>query len=312
MRVGTFPRAGVPPVLAADRRRFAAAAHAAGLDHLGVGDHVSFFVGAGHDGLVDAASLLSVQDDLPVYVGAYLLPLRHPVIVARQVATIAELAPGRLTLAVGIGGEDRHEIEICGVDPRTRGRRMDESLTLLRALLRGEPATLQGEFIDVSDALILPPPDPPVRISVAGRSGAAVRRAALLGDGWLGIWVSPRRFAAVAHEIAELATAAGREPSGFEHGLNVWCGFGETAEAARQPLATSMEAFYATAFTRSSDTRRSGGPRTSPPSSRPTPSAGCAAFNLIPCAADLDEALQGAGEVRRLLAGMRSERAATG
>src|SRR5829696_1452697 len=58
----------------------------AGVDHLCVGDHVSFFVGAGSDGLISASSLLAVQAELPVYVGRYLLPLRHPVPVARQLA----------------------------------------------------------------------------------------------------------------------------------------------------------------------------------------------------------------------------------
>jgi len=98
------------------------------IDHLCVGDHVSFFVGAGSDGLATATSLLSCSSELPAYIGLYLLPLCHPVPVARQLASIGELAPGRLTLGVGIGGEDRHEIEICGVDPGTRGRRMDECL----------------------------------------------------------------------------------------------------------------------------------------------------------------------------------------
>ncbi len=65
---------------------------------------------------------------------------------------------GRLTLGVGIGGEDRHEIEICGVDPRTRGRRMDECLQILRALSGGEPVTFEGEFFSLQDALILPAP----------------------------------------------------------------------------------------------------------------------------------------------------------
>jgi alkanesulfonate monooxygenase SsuD/methylene tetrahydromethanopterin reductase-like flavin-dependent oxidoreductase (luciferase family) len=97
----------------------------AGIDHLCVGDHVSFFVGAGSDGLISATALLAQQTALPVYVALYLLPLRHPVPVARQLATIAQLAPGRLTLGVGVGGEDRHEIEVCGVDPSTRGLRMD-------------------------------------------------------------------------------------------------------------------------------------------------------------------------------------------
>jgi alkanesulfonate monooxygenase SsuD/methylene tetrahydromethanopterin reductase-like flavin-dependent oxidoreductase (luciferase family) len=78
--------------------------------------------------------MLTHYADLPCYVALYLLPLRHPVLVARQLASIAELAPGRLTFGVGIGGEDPHELEICGVDPRTRGRRMDESLEILREL----------------------------------------------------------------------------------------------------------------------------------------------------------------------------------
>src|SRR6478609_3170344 len=91
----------------------------AGIDHLCVGDHVSFFVGAGSDGLITASALLAAQTELPVYVALYLLPLRHPIPVARQLASIAQLAPGRLLLGVGIGGEDRHEIEVCGVDPKT-------------------------------------------------------------------------------------------------------------------------------------------------------------------------------------------------
>src|SRR5438105_10257000 len=161
----------------------------AGIDHVGVGDHVSFLVGAGADALICATSLLTYYADLPCYVGLYLLPLRHPVPVARQLASIAELAPGRLTLGVGIGGEDRHELEICGVDPTTRGRRMDECLQVLRELGDGKPVTFEGDFFSLNDALILPAPSPPIPLIVGGRSDAAVRRAARLGDGWLGIWV---------------------------------------------------------------------------------------------------------------------------
>src|SRR5258705_6955946 len=106
-----------------------------GIDHVCVNDHVSFFTGAGSDALINATSLLTHYPELPCYVALYLLSLRHPVLVARQLASIAELAPGRLTLGIGIGGEDRHELEICGVDPRTVGRRMDESLQILRPLL---------------------------------------------------------------------------------------------------------------------------------------------------------------------------------
>src|SRR4051794_35542009 len=126
IRVGLFPPVADPLADGAgDYQRSLECLTEACVDHLCVGDHVSFVVGDGSDGLIAATSLLAAQPTLPVYVAVYLLPLRHPVPVARQLATIAQLPPGRLTLGVGIGGEDRHESEICGVDPATRGRRMD-------------------------------------------------------------------------------------------------------------------------------------------------------------------------------------------
>jgi len=186
VRVGLFPPAG--QLTGGPELQAMLARAAEGVDHLCVGDHVSFFVGAGSDGLITAASLLACQGELPVYVGLYLLPLRHPVLVARQLAAIALLAPGRLTLGTGIGGEDPHEIEVCGVDPKTRGRRMDECLQILRRLAKGTPVTFDGEFFSLQDALIVPAPSPPVPLIVGGRSDTAVSRAARLGDGWLGIW----------------------------------------------------------------------------------------------------------------------------
>lgn len=92
-----------------DPRRVVEAATQAGLDHLQVGDHVSFHDGTGFDGLLHATAALAMAPDLPVQVGLYLLALRHPVTVARQIADIGRLAPGRLVLGVGVGGEDRRE-----------------------------------------------------------------------------------------------------------------------------------------------------------------------------------------------------------
>jgi alkanesulfonate monooxygenase SsuD/methylene tetrahydromethanopterin reductase-like flavin-dependent oxidoreductase (luciferase family) len=272
-----------------------------GVDHLCVADHVSFFIGAGSDGLITATSMLAAQARLPVYVGLYLLPLRHPVAVARQLATIAEVAPGRLTLGVGIGGEDPHEVEICGVDPRTRGRRMDECLHILRSLGDGTPVTFEGEFFSLQDALILPAPSPPIPLIVGGRSDAAVSRAAVLGDGWLGIWVSPRRYGAVVDTINVEATKAGRDPSRFEHALNVWCGFGATREAARRPLAAQMQAFYQMPFEPFERYCPCGTPEHIAEFLSPYIEAGCSAFNVIPCATDIDHGIAAVGELRSLL-----------
>ena len=303
VRVGLFPAAleptdGDPERLRATLGRIADA----GVDHLCVGDHVSFFVGAGSDGLITATSLLAAQVRLPVYVGLYLLPLRHPVPVARQLATIAQLGPGRLTLGVGVGGEDTHEIEICGVDPKTRGRRMDESLRILRSLADGTPLTFDGELFALEDVLILPAPVPPIPLIVGGRSDAAISRAGRLGDGWLGIWVSPRRYAAARDQIAWEAVQVGRDPSRFEHALNVWCGFATTRDAAREHLALQMQRFYQMPFEPFERYSPYGSPEDVAEFLHPYIDAGCSAFNVIPCAGDDESAIAAVGELRTLLA----------
>jgi alkanesulfonate monooxygenase SsuD/methylene tetrahydromethanopterin reductase-like flavin-dependent oxidoreductase (luciferase family) len=301
VRVGLFPPVGqgtaelpLPALLAG--------AAAEGIDHLCVGDHVSFFVGAGSDGLIAATRLLATQTELPVYVGVYLLPLRHPVLVARQLATIAEFAPGRLTLGIGIGGEDRHEVEVCGVDPASRGRRADECLEVLRGLAAGSPFSFRGEFFSLDGAQIAPAPPTPVPLVVGGRSDAAVSRAARLGDGWLGVWVSPRRFAAVRDQIAGEATAIGRDADGFEHALNVWCGFAGTREAARGLVSARMQAFYQSPFEPFERYSPYGTPEDVAEFLAPYVEAGCSAFNVIPCAADDESAVAAVARVRSLLA----------
>ena len=210
VRVGMFPPLDLLEQDPETARAFLTRVAAAGIDHICCGDHVSFFAGMGFDGLVQAAALAMLHPALPVYTGVYLLPLRHPVLVARQLADIARIAPGRLIFGTGIGGEDRHEVAACGVDPASRGRRMDECLTVVRQLLTGKAVTFHGTFFDLDDVVIAPAPAGPIPIIVGGRSDAAVRRAGRLGDGWLGIWASPRRFAAAVELAADGAARAGR------------------------------------------------------------------------------------------------------
>jgi alkanesulfonate monooxygenase SsuD/methylene tetrahydromethanopterin reductase-like flavin-dependent oxidoreductase (luciferase family) len=307
IRVGLFPPDDQPLSGGPERLRAMLAQIAEeGVDHICVGDHVSFFVGAGSDGLITATSMMATQAELPIYVALYLLPLRHPVPVARQLATLAQLAPGRLTLGVGIGGEDPHEVEICGVEPKTRGRRMDECLQILRMLSDGTPVTFEGEFFSLGDALVVPAPSPRIPLIVGGRSNAAVMRAARLGDGWLGIWVSSRRFAGVRDQIAREATEAGRGVTGFEHALNVWCGFASTREAARKPLAARMQAFYQMPFEPFERYSPYGTPEHVAEFLSPYIEAGCSVFNVIPCADDAASAIGAVGELRTLLTSSRS------
>jgi alkanesulfonate monooxygenase SsuD/methylene tetrahydromethanopterin reductase-like flavin-dependent oxidoreductase (luciferase family) len=300
--VGVFPPLDVMTGGPARLREFLAAADEAGFDHVCWGDHVSFFIGVGFDGMLAATALAAAHPTLPVYTAVYLLPLRHPVLVARQLADFAMLAPGRLTFGVGVGGEDRHEVAICGVDPKTRGRRMDECLEVVRALLTSEPTTFHGEFFDIDDALIAPAPAERVPIVVGGRSDAAVRRVGRLGDGWLGIWNSPRRFAEVVGLVDEEAERAGRSDHPRRHGMQVWCGIGADHNEARAALAPAMQAFYQIPFERFEKYSPAGTPDEVATFLAPYVEAGCTSFNLIPQASDPQVALEGAAEVKRLLA----------
>jgi len=294
-----------PEILASPHARRAAFIEhilRAGLDHVFVADHVSFHVGAGMDGLINAATLTAIDPALRVVVGVYLLALRHPVTVARQLATLSESAPGQLVLGVGVGGEDRNEIAMCGVDPRTRGRRTDESLTVLRGLLGGSRMSHHGEFYQFDDAWIRPAPDPSIPIVIGGRSDAAIERTARFGDGWLASWCSARRFGEAVARIADGADALGR-PRPLHHGIQLWVGIDDDPDHARARLAKGMEAFYRIPFARFEKYSPYGTPAAIADWLRPYRDAGCRLFNLMPIAANQHLGIEAIAEIRRLLAG---------
>lgn len=301
-RIGMFAPQGLLELGPESARAFLVQAEKKGIDHVCCGDHVSFFTGLGFDGLVQATALAMLHPTLPIYSGVYLLPLRHPVLVARQLADIGRIAPGRLIFGVGIGGEDRREVSNCGVDPATRGLRMNECLLIIRQLLAGKPVTHAGTFFDLDDAVIAPTPAEPIPIIVGGRSDAAIRRAGRLGDGWLGIWTSPHRFAAAVEIAAEEAARAGRPDPPRRHAMQVWCGLAESRQAARACLAPAMEAFYQLPFDRFERYCPYGTPEDVAEFLAPYATAGCTEFNLIPQAPDRDQAIAGVAAVKRLLA----------
>lgn len=302
VRVGTaIPFVAGRQPGAAERRAALTGIAEAGLDHVMFGDHVSFQGGFGTDGLIQAAAALGSRPDLDVYVGAYLLPLRHPVPVARQLADLADLAPGRLTLAVGVGGEDRHEFTACGIDPGTRGARTNESLTVLRQLLTGDPVSFTGTHIAFADTRIRPSPSTPVPIVVAGRSAAALTRAARHGDGWLGIWTSPSRYAQATAVIAEHAATAGRNPATLHHGLNVWCGLAPNRDRAKDAVACAMQDLYQLPYTAFERWCPHGTPDDIAEYLAPYVGAGCNTLNLIPCGDDTDTLIDMTARVRNLL-----------
>jgi alkanesulfonate monooxygenase SsuD/methylene tetrahydromethanopterin reductase-like flavin-dependent oxidoreductase (luciferase family) len=302
LSIGYLPNR-LPSAGAADWRRVVRLAEEAGLDHVSLGDHVSFYVGAGFDGLLGMSSVLAISERLDANTGVYLLPLRHPVLVARQLADIAQLAPGRFTFGVGIGGEDPHEMEVCGVDPRTRGRRMDECMQIVRVLLRGEPLDHEGEFFRLAAAQIAPQPAKPIPMVVGGRSDAAIARAGRLGDGWFGIWVSAARYGQAVVQMEEAAAAAGRQAPAWRNALNVWCGVGTSSDDARRHVAPAMQAFYQLPYERFERWSPAGTPELLAEFLVPYVEAGCAVFNLILNGEDLVAEVEAAAEIRELMLG---------
>lgn len=289
------------PALMAHRARLFSRMADAGIDHVMVGDHVMFHGGIGSDGLTDAASVVTATDELDVYLAVYLMVLRHPLLVARQILTVEQFAPGRLSLGLGIGGDDRNEVIACGVDPSTRGRRMDESLGLVRRLLAGETVDHEGEFFSLSRARIHPTPEQPIPLVVGGRSAAALRRAGRLGDGWLGIWTSADRCAEAISTVEEHGFQAGRTDVGWRHGMTFWCGFGTDRSEARDRVAPAMEGLYRTPFDNFERYIPYGTAEDVAEFVAPFVEAGCTTLNFIPFAGNDEAGINAVAETRKLL-----------
>jgi alkanesulfonate monooxygenase SsuD/methylene tetrahydromethanopterin reductase-like flavin-dependent oxidoreductase (luciferase family) len=284
----------------AARRRILDHIASAGLDHVSTGDHISFQGGTGFDGLVSATSILATNDTLKVLIGVYLAGLRHPMVTARQLATISQIAPARLILGVGVGGEDRAEISNAGVDPATRGRRLDETLQVLRKLATGEAVDHQGQLFSLSSARILPPPDPRVPLVIGGSGDAAVRRTAAYGDGWLGIFCSSRRFGETVERIREAVADSRRSaPSWF--GLTMWCGLGSDGDRARELLGQRMQALYNQPPERFQHVTAAGTPEQVAEKLVPFIEAGAEHLTIVTVADSVHDGIDMAAEVRRLL-----------
>jgi len=243
LRVGFIT--GTPSVEAA--RRSAESAEALGFDSLWVGDHIAFPAPI-LDPLLQLAQVACFSRRLLLGTSVYLLPLRHPVPVAKQVATLDRLSGGRLVFGVGVGGEFPGEYAACGVPVGERGARLSEALVLLRQLFRGESAGHPGCFYPIPPTRLLPLPaqagGPP--IWCGGRSPAALARCGRLADGWISYVVTPARYRAGLEAIAK--AAAGRELRHFGTGHLLFARIDDSYEAALAAAAEHLSQRYAMDF----------------------------------------------------------------
>ncbi len=292
-------RAGVSAEQVLDAAR---KAEAAGIDGLFAGDHVTFY-GAGNDGLINLAAVGAVTERLHLMTSVYLLALRHPTPVALQCAMIDQLCQGRLILGVGIGGEDPNEWWACGVDPKTRARRTDESLAIMRSLWTQEETTFEGKYFKLDKVRMQPKPfrDDGVTVHIGGRSDAALRRTARFGDAWVSIWVSARRMREAREKIDEWAAAEGRDPTQITMGLQLWHAVDDDRERAKQRLARRMEGFYKIPYERFERYSPAGRPEDIAAFLGPYIEAGCTHVNLLAVQPSPSEVVDSALAVREAL-----------
>jgi len=168
---------------------------------------------------------------LKVGTGISVLPGRHPVLVAKQLASIAGLAPGRVLPVFGLQPAVPGERALFPVPPGQRAAVFDEALALLRLMLTTDVVSFHGSYFTVQDATVGPLPAKPLDIWLAGSAPAGLRRVGRLADGWLGSLLTPVEAGAAVAVIKAAADQAGREVEPDHYGMSLAIAFGGLPDA---------------------------------------------------------------------------------
>ena len=198
------------------------------------------------------AYLAGVTEQIGLATGVLVIPNHHPVVLAKRIATVDVLSGGRVRMCVGVGWMDE-ELRATGADPRSRGRRTDETIAAMRVLWSDSGpsgADFSGEFFSFRHAHSYPKPAHVggVPIHIGGHSEAAARRAGRLGDGFQPLGLAAEDLAVRMAQLREAAEGAGRDPSAVELTLSGYLPTtsekdideARSAGAARLVVSTSM------------------------------------------------------------------------
>lgn len=190
------------------------------------------------DPVVGMAYALARTTRLKVGTSVAVLPGRHPVLVAKQLASLAAVAPKRVLPAFGLRSAIPAEREVFVVPEGERGAVFDEALRVLRSALVDDSASYKGRYFTVSAAAVAPRPVPPLDIWLGGSAPAAFRRIGALADGWLGSFLTPDEARAGREAIERAAADAGRQIEPDHFGISLAVADGEVppelAAAARR------------------------------------------------------------------------------
>ena len=187
-----------------------------GFDSVWTSEHILFY-GPTLDATVTLGAFAAKTSRIKIGSAIVLLPLRNPTVMAKAVSTIDIISGGRLLLGIGVGGEFPKEFEATGVPVNERGARTNEAIRVMKTLWTEDVASFHGRWTNFDDARMHPKPPQPggPPIIVAGRSEAAMRRAARLGDGYMPYLFTPERYAAAKRSIEQEAERRGRDLADF-------------------------------------------------------------------------------------------------
>ncbi|TCP54998.1 alkanesulfonate monooxygenase SsuD/methylene tetrahydromethanopterin reductase-like flavin-dependent oxidoreductase (luciferase family) [Tamaricihabitans halophyticus] len=221
-----------------------------GFDYVAAGEHV-FFHGAPTNALTLLAAAAGATERVRLVSSISLLPLYPAALLAKMAVTVDEASGGRLELGIGAGGEFPAEFAACGIDPRSRFRRLDEGLPLLRGLFRGAPVTADGEFARLNGLALRPPPVQPggPPIWLAGRKPRALSRAGRYADVWIPYLVEPHHVEQGLRTVRDVAEEAGRERTAVYAALGAWMCVDPDAAWARRTGLAAVSGGYQQDFT---------------------------------------------------------------
>jgi probable F420-dependent oxidoreductase len=203
-----------------------------------------------YEPLITLATVAARTSVLRLTTGIMVLPMREPILLAKQVATLDQLSGGRVTLGVAVGGyRDEFETVRPDVKSASRARITRETIAALRELFDHRRSAFTGEYVRFSDVESFPKPvQDPLPIYSGGNVDGSIRRAAELCQGWLPAKLGPDQIREGRAKLAGYARAAGRDPAGITTALQSVVCLGDTPEQAREIFLNSSFDLFRTSL----------------------------------------------------------------
>lgn len=166
------------------------------------------------DPFVAIPAMAATTERLNFYTNVYKVVLRQPLLVAKMLGSLAAMFEGRIGLGLGLSWIPE-EFAWLSEEMKTRGKRLDETIEIIRAALTNDYVEYHGKQYDFDRLKMSPAPKSPVPLYIGGHSEPAIKRAARAGDGWIGAQLDIPALGTIVHQLHDALEAGGRTPDGF-------------------------------------------------------------------------------------------------